>query len=480
MDGKFGPTPLITALDEYSIKQAARMHMPGHKGGMGFSEQFARSLARYDITELPDLDNLHHPSGVIKESMEACARAFGAVYSLFLLNGSTSGIHAMLAASLKRGDRLLVARNCHLSVIHGLILFGIEPVFTPLRHDNTWSMPLPSDMVEWEKALDENPDVKGAFVTTPDYFGVCAPLRELAGLLHKSGKFLLVDEAHGAHFAFSDLLPATALQQGADLCVQSLHKTMPALTQAAILHAGTTSIEPERVRRAVLMLTTTSPSYAIMASMEFAVNAAKREGSEKYARLLAYIATMKGLLSQMRNLRLVPDKIREIERDPTRIVVDTSCSNADGYLVYQRLEREYGIVAEMADYSHVVFIVTLSDGIEQIQKLQNALIDLDKSLGSSWKETPVPVFSQKSHCILPELSSFLDDAPEIRLSQAEGKVSAAMVTPYPPGIPVLLPGEIITRAHIDYLNRLLEAGHDITGIKNTAGRNNGWIRIIKD
>ena len=215
---RYKNTPLIKALNNFISEERIIMHMPGHKQGKGFDAGFTKNLLKFDLTELSGLDNFHKPEGVILESMEALEKAFGSLKSYFLVNGSTSGIHASILSCFERGDKVLVNRNCHISVINALILFGIKPVFVMPDYMEEYSLPLPPGLNSWKKALDENPDAKGAFVTTPDYYGICQPLSELSHLLHENGKLLLVDEAHGAHFSFSRKLPETALERG-QICV---------------------------------------------------------------------------------------------------------------------------------------------------------------------------------------------------------------------------------------------------------------------
>lgn len=467
--------PLLNALEEFAAKDRIIMHMPGHKGGRLFSKKFKEQIFQYDLTELPGLDNFHRARGVLADSMKACARAFGARETFFLVNGSTSGIHAMLAACLHQGDKLLVARNCHIAVINALILFGIQPVFVMPRYDEEWQMSIPAELESWQKALEENPDAKGAFVTSPDYYGVCTPLENLAGLLHERNKILLVDEAHGAHFVFSDRLPQTALQQGADACVQSLHKTMPAFTQTALLHIGTSRIPAERVKRSVSMLTTTSPSYMLMASMDYARDFAEQEGSEMYETLVGALNAMKTEMAELEKLRLVPDSIRGYQRDATRIVVDTSRTASNGIQFSRILEETYGIIAEMADESHVVLIFTPADTMEELDVLKKALRLLDKKMNSVREKTGIcPYADQPLRCQLPSLSDYLGKVVYIPLESAAGFVSASMVTPYPPGVPVLCPGETITENVIAQIQRLMRFGCELQGL----AENMGLIRVM--
>lgn len=465
--------PLISALEEMIEKNKIMMHMPGHKGGKGFSESFKDNLLRFDLTELPGLDNLHRPSGVIDKSMDACAKEFGAIKSFFLLNGSTSGIHAMLLGSFKKGNRVLVSRNCHYSVINGLILFGLQPVFVMPRYNEKWKLVIPSNIEEWEKALYKNPDVKGAVVTSPDYYGFCAPIAELSEIMHASGKLLLVDEAHGAHFAFSQKLPETALSLGADISVQSFHKTLPALTQAAVLHIGSGRIDISKVKKAVSMLTTTSPSYMIMASIEYTCGLAGTEGEKKYSRLLERLELMKKELSGMEKLRLIPDKLDGCERDPSRIVVNTVNSDISGFDLARMLSSEYGIYAEMADEYNVVFITSAFDGENEINALKQGLADIDKKVERRKRDICSEKLLYPGECTIPDCLSYLEGGVNVRLIESEGYKSAGIVTPYPPGIPVLCPGEKILKGHIDYLRRLYVAGADIQGLMGINGAKDG-------
>ncbi|MBP7175958.1 MAG: aminotransferase class I/II-fold pyridoxal phosphate-dependent enzyme [Thermoclostridium sp.] len=467
--------PLLSILEEILAKDRLIMHMPGHKAGRLFSEQFKSHLLQYDLTELPGLDNLHRARGVLADSMKACAKAFGARESFFLVNGSTSGIHAMLAASLNKGDKLIVVRNCHISVINALILFGIHPVFIMPRYDEQWQMVLPPSIESWRKTLDENPDVKGALVTSPDYYGLCTPLEELACLLHEREKFLLVDEAHGAHFAFSCHLPQTALQQGADACVQSFHKTMPALTQTAVLHLGTDRICCDRLKRCISMLTTTSPSYMLMASMEYACDFASREGQESYERLIGALNEMKTELADMDKLRLVPDSLCGFQRDATRIVVDTSQTTFSGYHFSSILEHDYDIIAEMADETHVVFIVTPADTTEELHTVIKALKELDKKVMPCNPKAGIRPFEvQPGRCEIPSLSDYLGNVAYIPIESSIGFVSVSMVTPYPPGVPLLCPGETITENIIAQVQKLMHCGCELQGLTG----NNGLIAVL--
>jgi len=474
---RYRNTPLINALKKYITGQRTIMHMPGHKQGKGFDPDFLSNAVRFDLTELNGLDNFHNPEGAILESMEALRKAYGAEKSYFLVNGSSSGIHAGILACFNRGDKILVNRNCHISVINALILFGVEPVFVMPGYIDEYNLAVPPGIDEWKTALEQNPDAKGALVTTPDYYGICQPLSDLSNFLHEKGKLLLVDEAHGAHFAFSDRLPETALEQGADLCVQSFHKTLPAFTQAAVLHIGSKRIDPGKVSRAVSMITTTSPSYTIMASMDYARDFAVSSGTEVYGQLIDILDDAKKKLSKMQKLRVIPDSIEGLKRDPTRLVIDTSSSDISGYELYDRIFSEYRITAEMCDTCHVVFIHTMADTAGDISKLTHALLETDSSIGKSNSRASFRIPFSTGRYSIPELKYYLASTEEIPLEKAEGFTCADAVTPYPPGIPVLCPGEAITAEHIRYLDKVKKYGADVHGLRKDRN-GTGMIRVI--
>lgn len=461
-------TPLINALNNHISKDRINMHMPGHKQGVGFNHTFQDNVLNYDLTELPGLDNLHNPTDAIFNSMELCSQAFGALKSYFLVNGSTSGIHACFLSCFRKGDKVLLNRNCHISVINALILYGVEPIFVMPEYNNEYNLPIPASFDMWKSALYSNPDVKGAFVTTPDYYGICQPIAELSTLLHDAGKILLVDEAHGTHFAFSNLLPKTALEQGADICVQSFHKTLPAVTQSAVLHIGSERVDDKKVQQAISMITTTSPSYIIMSSMDYARDLAKTNGAVQYDKLLSKLDEQKRKLMAMESLRIVPDIVNDFKRDPTRIVIDTSLADITGLELYERLYDQYGIVAEMCDTYHVVLILTMADVLDDIERIGNALIKIDKSvikLGTrTFFNNSLYTRSNNKKYSVPDLYNYLSSSRQMAIEDAEGCVSAGLVTPYPPGIPLLCPGETITDEDIQQLKKLLKAGFDVHGL----------------
>ncbi|MGE4282571.1 MAG: aminotransferase class I/II-fold pyridoxal phosphate-dependent enzyme, partial [Clostridia bacterium] len=242
-------TPLYDALKAYSKKNMIPFHMPGHKLGAGFPEQFRDSFLDIDLTELPDTDDLHAPEGPIEEAQKLAAEAFGARQTFFLVNGSTCGIQTMIAGVCNPGDILIVDRNCHLSVIHSLILCGVIPQYIYPEYISDLDFIGGINPHEVEEALKKHPDAKGVFITCPTYHGICSDIKTIADIVHRYDKMLLVDEAHGAHFCFHPSLPQGALHAGADICVQSAHKTLPALTQSALLHVNSFNIDLQRIKR---------------------------------------------------------------------------------------------------------------------------------------------------------------------------------------------------------------------------------------
>jgi len=262
--------PIYSALKDYADENNIPFHMPGHKMGIGFPKNFAKNLPKFDITELPNMDNLHFPDGIIKEAQLLAAHAFNANKTFFLVNGATCGVHAAIMTTCEHGSKIIIGRDCHRSAIEGTILANAIPVYVNTEVDNFFGISTGVEPETLKTALEDNPDASAVFVTRPNYYGICSDIEKIVDITHSFGKILIVDEAHGAHFKFNKKLPISALDAGADICVQSAHKTLPALTQGAYLHIKSDSVDIEKLEFYLRLLETTSPSYIIMASLDMA------------------------------------------------------------------------------------------------------------------------------------------------------------------------------------------------------------------
>ena len=289
-------TPVYNALKSYAASGALPFHMPGHKLGSGIPDRFLSEIEKLDLTELPDTDDLHRPEGILKEAQELAASAFGAVKSWFVVNGSTAALHAAIAAVCKPGQRLITGRDSHGSVVGGMLITGVSPFYILPGYSDEFCLSTGIVPDEVEQALAAVPDAPAVLITRPNYYGVCCDIRKIADIVHAHGRVLIVDEAHGAHLAFNERLPVSALEAGADICVQSAHKTLPAFTQGAYLHIGSDRVDPDRIGYFLDIYQTTSPSYIIMAFLDIAREIMQRHGKQMLDRLLDSIQANRGRL----------------------------------------------------------------------------------------------------------------------------------------------------------------------------------------
>lgn len=468
-------TPLYTMLRKYGEGQPLPFHMPGHLLGRGLEDEL-KMAGRLDITEIPGSDCLHSPAGVIKEAQELAAKCFGAGYTLFLVNGSTAGIHTMVRSVVKPGGKLVIGRDSHRSVLNALALNQAEPVFVLPQVDEDNTIPLGVSAEALNQALESHPDAQGVLLTRPNYYGVAASLKPIHEITQSHGLPLLVDEAHGAHFTFHRSLPQTALEQGADLCVQSLHKTLPSLTQTALLHGRQDSkIDRAKVERAASMLQTTSPSYLLMASIDRVRELMENEGERLYEILLDRISNFESALLKYTVIERVARSYEGYETDGSRLVLSFKNTLLTGFEAEEQLRSRFGIVAEMADLNHVVLIATPYHTAEDFDKLLKALGELSKENKGKKVESCRPLSWPNTlpERILSLHEAFSCESCEVPIKEAVNHISADLVVPYPPGIPVLNPGEKITGEMIDYLWNLSAQGGSIHGLHD------GRLHIIR-
>ncbi len=422
-------TPVFDAINEYNKKGYSQFFMPGHKSGEGIP-----SLFKLDLTEIDETDNLHIPTGAIAEAQRLLAKAYGAKESFFLVNGSTCGIQAMLAATLSDGDKVLVCRTCHLSLISALTLCGAVPVFFDadfIPEAGVYGGVSP-DVVK--KVVAENPDAKAVYITSPDYSGFCSDISEICSIAHNSNMYLLVDEAHGAHFGFSKVLPKSAVAYGADMVVQSAHKTLPALTQSAYLHVNNEKLI-NKTKKALDMLLTLSPSYILMAYMDMARAVAEADGERIFEEIAKNCSEIFDLPFDF--AVGYKRKYSVFDVDCTRICVFGDFSEFDF--------RKYKLVPEMADVCRVVFLPSAGTKAEDFARLREAL----ENARIKKREflMPPPLSEQ----IVSPRKAYFAENEQISIDECVGRICGRVVAPYPPGIPVLIPGQLITEDIKEYI-----------------------------
>lgn len=403
-----------------------RFFMPGH-GGHG-------SLAlRYDVTEIDGTDNLQNPEGIIRLAQNEAAVAFGAMYSFFLVNGSSVGLHAAVMTVCQRGDTLLVDRGCHISVINALVLNDIEPVFIEPEFNQEFGITAGISPSSVAIAYKKHPNSKGVLITSPTYYGVCSNIAEIAEITHSFGGVLIVDEAHGAHFAFNEKLPKTAISQGADLVVQSTHKTLPCITQGAILHLGTNRIDKEMLQENLNMLHTTSPSYLIMASIEESVEYIRNKGKQHLGFVIDRCNHIKNILNKTGKFRCLDSD------DETRLVIHVG-KNAP--YVVQKLKNLHNIMVEMCDGINLVLIARATNEHIDFTRLERAMMSIALTLPNLETEEYNP--PPRGKTVLTPEKAYYGNTLKVSPKEAVGKIAARAVYQIPPCICLLCPGELIT------------------------------------
>jgi len=448
--------------------------MPGHKMGKGLPMDVLKNLASMDLTEITGLDNLHFCNDVIKQGCEKAAQAFGADKTFFLVNGSTVGILASIMCICRPKDTLIVARDCHKSVIHGILLSqAVAEYITPnINYEfGIHSAIQPEDV---EAALNFHPDAVGVLITRPTYYGICCDIKRISDIVHAHNKILIVDEAHGTHLGFSSLLPGSAMQANADICVQSAHKTLLALGQGSYLHVKYGKVDVDRLASILRMLQTSSPSYVIMSSLDVSRDIMQNEGATRLERLINFIQKFKKDISGLSGIEVLSDDNSQICRhDTTRLVMNFAKRGITGFDVEHFLYDNYKISVEMADFENVVCLCTISDEYDNFKKLHAAIRHLDL-LKSQYIKPDIKlnyVFCAHKKHMEPQ-DAFDSKGIDVNIENAVNFTSKYPIVPYPPGISIIMPGEIISEDVVQYIQYVLLCDGKVEGIVN------GKVKVI--
>lgn len=483
-------TPLFDAMVSLAERRKVSFHTPGHKSGKGISTRFRKfvgpKIFSIDLTTLDEVDSLQKPKGVIKEAQELAAKAYGADRSFFLVNGTTGGNHAMILTACGPRDKVLVARNAHKSVLASLILSGAEPIFYAPAVDENLKLTLNVTYEETCKAIDAHPEAKVLFLTSPNYYGICADLERIISYAHQKGILVLVDEAHGPHLKFHPDLPISAMEAGADLAVQSTHKIIGGMTQASMLHARSARIDMTTLAAVLRFVQTTSPSYILMASLDLARMQMATEGEKLLDKAIKLATEARSKINRIPGLfcfdkEMVSNPLitRMGDFDVTKLTITVRDLGLSGYQASQILNNQYNIQVEMADPFNVLVIVSIGDRRDDLNRLVDALREISK--GYQGKGAPTALSAEvglppfgKAGQMTPR-EAFFRDYRYISLEEAPGEISSEIVTVYPPGIPLLVPGEIITREIVDYIQRMDRLGATVDGLNVS----NSTIAVVK-
>lgn len=466
--------PILDQLIKLQKQQVVSFHMPGHKNGAIFEQisykNFKDILVNIDTTEIPGTDNLHNPKDAIKKAQDRASKVFGSEETYFLVNGSTSGIYSMLMAVTSPGDKVIVNRNCHQSVIHGLLLGDCTPVYVYPEMDIHQGIALAISPRTVEEALIANPDAKAVLITYPTYHGIASDLSLIAEIVHRYDKILLVDEAHGAHFGLSEVLPKSALACGADLVVQSTHKTLPSFTQSSMLHMQGNRIDREKLKFMLRIHQSTSPSYLLLASLDMAVMIYETQGTYLMKNLLENINWFKESISDLKGVKLLDQSYLGYQNihhlDPTKLWISLEQLSLSGYQVDEILRKEYSIQMELSNLYGTLGITTIGNHKKDFERLSHALRGISQRGGNKKIKALTPYTNRVPKQIYTPREAIYKEKKAIPLQESVGLISGSTIVPYPPGIPMLIPGEEINQEMIQYIQMMISEGMEVLGLRD--------------
>lgn len=449
---------LYQKLEEYSKKDIVPLHMPGHKRN---TKMLGTQLPyNIDITEIDGFDDLHHADGIIKNIQEKAQKIYNTKKSFLLINGTTCGILAGIRSFVKKNDKILVARNCHKSVYHAIELNELKPIYV-MPKTNEDGINLGITPKEVKNKIKENPDVKLVVLTSPTYEGIISNIKEIVKICHENKIPVLVDEAHGAHLKFMNKTKElSAVDAGADIVVQSVHKTLPALTQTSLLHINGNMVNEEKLKHELSIFETSSPSYILMASIENCLDFLQQNENmfERYEENLEYFYNK---TKELKKLEILKNKLTDQYFDDGKIVIITTKTNITGKELSEILRKKYKIELEMSSVNYAIAMTSVCDSKENVERLINALIDIDAKLEIQKK----PKYEFENILLIISKSIYEaekeDKFVKIDYRKAEGRISKEYMWVYPPGIPIITPGEIISKDIINLMEQISEAGLEI-------------------
>ncbi len=477
-------TPILDTLLNHAQNKVVSFHTPGHKNGAGMLpklKDFTKKNVYYlDVTVFPEVDSLHDPVSCIKQAQELAAKAYNSKHAFFLVNGSTVGNISMLMSACDPGDSVILSRTCHKSVLAGIIISGIWPIWIQPVVDQQRDVIYEVSSKEIEEYIKSYPEAKAVFITSPNYNGICTDLIKIQEVCNKYNKILLVDEAHGPHLKFHPDLPVSAAEVNVDMYVHSVHKVLSALSQGSILHFKSDKIDINRVKRVVSMLQTTSPNYFILASIDAARMQVVKYGLKVFGKLIKYCEQAREEINKLPNIfTLVRKEIQSeyYDLDLTKLTINVTKTGLPGYKIEEILATEYKIQVDCADMFNLVAITGFGTTKEDIEKLVFAITDISKKYSGKhkfWKLQLPPLTTEV--VMLPRDAFFSTNTKRVPLKKAVGHISAQVLTPYPPGLPVLTPGERITKEVVNYLQELASFTVRVSGQESELLKT---IKVIK-
>jgi arginine/lysine/ornithine decarboxylase len=460
-------------LERIARENLISFHMPGHKKGRLVSDSL-KEIYRHDITEIPGADNLHEATGIIRASQEALRDYYGSLKAYFLVNGSTSGLYAAIMATARPSETLIVSRESHRSIYSALMLGGINARYLYPEIDPVAGACQEVTLEKVREAFERYPEAKGLVLTSPTFLGILSPVKEIAAYLHGLDKVLIVDEAHGAHLKMMGQNHQSSIFAGADLVIHSLHKTLPVLTQGSALHLNSDRIDRERLEELLNIHQTSSPSYVLMDSMDEGLRIMEEEGQTLGRALMGHIRKFEAGLQGHPCLKLMTHPWRDLTR---LVLINGEKATIDFNRLESVLRKEYGIQAEYSYDKGLVLITTIANTQGDFDGLMKALwaIDFSQLLNTGEYGTIKYIRPEKN---LSLREAFYRDKQWIPLSKARGYTAARMIIPYPPGIPLIAPGEIFSSDIIERIHEMAGFNYNILGIKEEDHHH--WVAVVKE
>ena len=464
--------PIFEALERYKSMRIVPFDVPGHKRGKGNPELtkfLGEKCLTVDVNSMKPLDNLCHQVSVIKEAEELAARAFGAQHAFFMVNGTTSAVQSMIMSVCKRGDKIIMPRNVHRSAINALIISGAVPVYVNPSINKQLGIPLGMSVADVKKAIEQNPDAKAVLVNNPTYYGICSDLRTITKLAHQHGMKVLVDEAHGTHFYFGENLPLSAMAAGADMAAVSMHKTGGSLTQSSFLLSNHPDLHQGYIRQMINLTQTTSGSYLLLSSLDLSRRNLALHGKEIFARVKELAQYAREEINKLGGFYAFSSELIDgdaiFDFDTTKLSVHTRDIGLAGIEVYDLLRDEYDIQIEFGDIGNILAIISVGDNMFVMERLISAMAEIKRI----YQKDKAGMYDHEyinPEVVMTPQEAFYAAKHAMPIEQSAGQICSEFVMCYPPGIPILAPGERITQEILDYIAYAKEKGCFLTGTED--------------
>ncbi len=463
--------PIYEALQKYREMRIVPFDVPGHKQGRGnkeLTEFLGEGCMQIDVNSMKPLDNLCHPVSVIKEAEQLAAEAFGAKHAFFMVGGTTSSVQAMVMTACKRGEKIIMPRNVHRSAINALVVCGAIPIYVNPGVNKELGIPLGMSYSDVKAAILAHPDAKAVLVNNPTYYGICSPLKRITELAHQHGMLVLVDEAHGTHFYFHDELPDSAMSVGADMAAVSMHKTGGSLTQSSFLLINN-NVGEGYTRQIINLTQTTSGSYLLMSSLDLSRKNLALNGKKIFDRVVELANYAREEINKMDGYYAFGKELINgdtvFDFDVTKLSIHTRDIGLAGIEVYDLLREDYDIQIEFGDIGNVLAIISVGDTELAIERLISALSEIKRCYLKS------PSGMLEHEYINPQVvktpqEAFYGDKKSIPIEDSAGYICSEFIMCYPPGIPILAPGERITQEILDYIHYAKKKGCFLTGTED--------------